>query len=82
MARRKRRRNEVIGLIGLGVGTGVGASLLSSTGTTAGASAAAGVAKVSSFAPAMGTIVGAGLTLQQINRLPLKRTRRTVRRKR
>ena len=75
MAGRKRKRNNAIGAVGglvaLGATTGVGAQVITSTGGSA-----AGVAKVSGFFPAIGTAVGAGLVLREVDKL-----RKVVRRK-
>ena len=82
MARKKKDSDlgiarPAMGLVGGGVILGVGSSVVGSVGDSTAASAQAGLGAAASFLPTAGTIVGADLTLRQLERLKKAGKRRT-----
>lgn len=59
----KKLNKQLVGFTGLGIGTGIGAAAVTSVGGDA-----SGIKAMSSFYPVMGTMMGAGATLRQLNK--------------
>ena len=62
--KRRHHNNAALNLTSMGVTTGVGASVVTSVGGNA-----SGLAAMSSFYPAMGTMAGAGMVLKKMKKL-------------
>jgi len=76
MKRRKKRVKQILDFTKAGVTMGVGSEILGKIGTTPATKAAEGIGKMASFAPTMGTLIGAGWALDELGNL-----HKTVRKK-
>lgn len=78
----KKLKKQIVPFIAAGVGLGVGSAVITKIGGSTAAGSTQGLQTVSSFAPVVGTALGAGAVVRSLSLLqPDKRVRIRVKKK-